>query len=168
LILFFLFFFSFFLFFSFFFTPLFFSDFSLFLCFLCARHHNANQVFTARNKREHLSDILSGIRGCRASGGTHFWEALRDGLAVFGPSDDSFEQWVVALTDGQDTNFRGPQAPDIAKLVRASAANVLCIGVGRLRTADQIRSVCEASKNGMVCVPSRPLPSFFCRFSRGC
>ncbi len=60
--------------------------------------HYSEVIFTAQTKRDNYSTILNGIRNCTASGGTAFWAALRDALSTFGASDDTYEQWVVALT----------------------------------------------------------------------
>ncbi len=112
--------------------------------------HGSETVFTALTKKDNAAAIANGINGCSASGGTAFWKALQDAIGLFGPSDDSYEQWIVALTDGEDgTGRQFPQSTDIVNMCKTSPASIICIGAGRIRTASEITAICDASRNGM-------------------
>ncbi len=79
------------------------------------------------------------------SGGTAFWDALKMAITTCESTGDN---WVIALTDGEDNKSRS-NYHDIIKLLKTNTnTTIIAITVGPLKNINQVQAVCAASMGG--------------------
>ena len=87
---------------------------------------------------------------CHPGGGTAMYDALvrvLDGLGGEGANRPNF---VVCLTDGEDSKS-GKGADDVIRMLRnRKGTTLIIVSVGKLETETLLRTMCSASKNGAL------------------
>jgi len=68
---------------------------------------------------------------CRAGGGTAFWDALAACVSELQSSPSGNQQWIVALTDGEDQHSRTQTVESAKRAIQAADGNpnVIVIGI---------------------------------------
>ena len=96
-----------------------------------------------------IRNIIFGA-GIFASGSTAFWDAIALSYDEFVDNDDE-EQWIIALTDGEDNQSKhhGGTIAALASRKRANVIMVLVDDVSR-KYQSQMQQVCQVTKEGML------------------
>jgi tetratricopeptide (TPR) repeat protein len=81
------------------------------------------------------------------SGGTAFFNALESAIEALkvNPTDND---WIIALTDGEDTSSR-VNCGDIISILKSTSINLITIGVGSDVRTTELQSLAQATKKGM-------------------
>ena len=106
-------------------------------------------VFSQENVTKKLRD-LKGMtaRGTRCTGGTAFYDALLGSIHHVRDAEiENTNQWIVALTDGEDNRSRTAAAV-VARAVRDNSINIIIITVGTLQNRAAVQSITDAAEQG--------------------
>merc|ERR1711916_297758 len=113
------------------------------------RNDAVSWVFSQENVTKKLRD-LKGMtaRGTRCTGGTAFYDALLGSIHHVRDAEiENTNQWIVALTDGEDNRSRTAAAV-VARAVRDNSINIIIITVGTLQNRAAVQSITDAAEQG--------------------
>ncbi|MHA2253238.1 MAG: tetratricopeptide repeat protein [Candidatus Kariarchaeaceae archaeon] len=84
----------------------------------------------------------------RPTGGTAFYDALNQAFADFISRPTPNEQWIIALTDGDD-NSSYSDVNNVSRQAKSSiGVNLVIIGVGRLAEQKTLEKICKSTDKG--------------------
>jgi tetratricopeptide (TPR) repeat protein len=84
----------------------------------------------------------------KPGGGTAFYDALKDAFDDYYRRPSPNDQWIIALTDGDDNQSK-TKISEIEKLARHSVGvNLIVIGVGDLKMRDYLEKICRLTDKG--------------------
>lgn len=87
----------------------------------------------------------------KPEGGTSFFDALGAAFNMAAGNPSTNEQWIIALTDGDDNQSKTHSAESVIKLAYAnSATNLIIIAVGTLSSREQLQQCCSATAKGRL------------------
>lgn len=113
---------------------------------------NTQVTWTFQNKSiaEDVGDAIYKVQNNTKTGGqTAFYDAVYTACEyVSGNEYHNKDQWIVALTDGEDNRSR-KNSTAIANHIRQNGLNIIVITVGDLNNIRNIKEIAEASENGL-------------------
>lgn len=106
-------------------------------------NENIHEIFR-NNTKQQLDTIIKSINRIAANGGTAFYDALMQVIHKnYELSNNNESRWIVALTDGEDTNSK-QNYNDVIDLLKQKPTNLIIITVGELPTRDKIQKICNS------------------------
>lgn len=96
--------------------------------------------------RQTMTQTISDIR---AGGMTAFYDGLAVAIRLLKESPNKFDQWIIALTDGEDNESKNNDK-DIIKQLDGTGIDLLTITVGHISNGDKIKKICKSTKQGML------------------
>jgi len=112
----------------------------------------SNQVFPLQQKGGHEKEILNHIEFLTyPNGGTAFFDALGTAFEAVGKASNKRDQWIIALTDGDDNQSKY-YSPGKVKHLASSypKTTIVIISVGELASKSQLEEICKGSNNGIL------------------
>lgn len=112
---------------------------------------SARTVLKSKTKAQHSHDIVKAFSDRSAGGRTAFWDAMVSGLELLDKTDKGEDQWIIALTDGDDNASKKDFNVVINLLKYSTSQNVrvVVIALGNLQEEYKMRELCQASKHGL-------------------
>lgn len=105
-------------------------------------------LFDNKTKHDDIENMKLQIGKLKASGKTAFYDALRNAIDKISLNNDNNSKWVIALTDGADTDSKLENKPNqLAKLLNKININLIIITVGKLDNKKEIQYLCDCAKN---------------------
>jgi tetratricopeptide (TPR) repeat protein len=115
-------------------------------------------LFSSLVKQNYLDYITSSVNNhenTKTTGGTAFYDAMNYAITVklasnsvsnpIVKSDAKFDDWVIALTDGED-NRSTVNPGQLEKIINMTNTNLVIITVGQLKNSAHIANFCKQSK----------------------
>ncbi len=108
----------------------------------------AREYLSPMKKKGNEKEILLAINKLnRAAGATAFYDALGD--AMTGLDDMTRDNWIVALTDGEDNSSKRYSIDDLKGLAGTIlGVNLVIIGVGQLQNRKDLEELCSLTDKG--------------------
>jgi len=119
-------------------------------------------------KRSRLR-MMTEAACCSAGGGTAFWDALASCVDSLKPSPSGNQQWIVALTDGQDQHSKHHTLSSAKAAIRSATGkpDLIVIGVQLdARIKPDMENLCEATERSIFIDASGDLASLDDAFQR--
>lgn len=99
------------------------------------------EVFPFRNKNTYIREIHRDIdNNINVGGMTSFYDALDYSISKIGGIGDN---WIVALTDGEDNSSK-INDKYLIKKISSMSLNIIIITVGSIKTEKTIKQICES------------------------
>jgi len=83
----------------------------------------------------------------KPGGATSFFDALLEAKNHFKGKPEN--DWVIALTDGEDTTSRKPLHTLLDELKASKGLNLIVIGIGSDVKTDELQSIAKTSEKGV-------------------
>ncbi|VBB17672.1 vWA-like protein, partial [Yasminevirus sp. GU-2018] len=108
-------------------------------------------LFTNKDVRDVNMMTNKVYHNTKPEGGTAFYDALMMASQhVVSGGMTSSDQWIVALTDGDD-NKSSPNAKNkLISYIRENGVNVIIIAHGKIDTIEELKSITRASPKGIL------------------
>jgi len=119
-------------------------------------------------KRSRLR-MMTEAACCSAGGGTAFWDALASCVDSLKLSPSGTQQWIVALTDGQDQHSKHHSLSSAKAAIRSATGkpDLIVIGVQLdARIKPDMENLCEATEKSIFIDASGDLASLDDAFQR--
>lgn len=109
-------------------------------------------VFKYKTIEQSLEDMLLKVRNNTQTGGrTAFYRAVQQaGTHIHEKNEmDNSNQWIVALTDGDDNSSGDVNSNTVARFIKRNNINIIIITVGDLQSSQEIKKIADSSEMGL-------------------